>query len=463
MTDREPITFLTQTKYHYDDDTESLPSDLQCLTFHLAASVDLALRNKGYETMPHLGAAQLMYELNAAGYPVILSDIYNGLPNNPVVCISAMDINIDEVMSKVEGNPRKKFIIGGIGITPYLEKALSGNTNMVIVEGSGTGIIREAIDSECGTIYQADRKQIPVPLEHRIKVHQSPFLAKPIFQVTQISEGCNQKCSFCRHGEVYVTPIEEVKAELEAMNLPDSKRPFPVCPHILFFLDLNLAVCPDDYLEELFDYTNSRGIRWIGEMTIMEKLNNERLLGKMAKGCLGCLIGVEDFFNPIPGSPEKNQLQKDFSEVSQYLKTLSFPAIYSIIFGTDNQDPSIFPRTAELISRLGICAYPHILAPRAGTPDFERIIKEGRLVDIKSSHRDMSRHLPHQPKHMTREQCLGGYIRFKETVYSPQEITNRYWRNSKHGIKYATALAAVEITQAANGLVLKTKYPELSG
>ena len=146
---RPEIAFLTQTKYHYDQDVQ--PSgNLWRLAHNLSATADLTIRNRGYETIPHYGAAELMDELEMAGYDVLLSDIYNDVPKTETVCISTMDINTDRVREIIANpkNSNKKFVIGGNGLTSHLKDSLVEFPNTVTVEGSGNGFICQAVGVE---------------------------------------------------------------------------------------------------------------------------------------------------------------------------------------------------------------------------------------------------------------------------------------------------------------------------
>ena len=79
----------------------------------------------------------------------------------------------------------------------------------------------------------------------------------------------------------------------------------------------------------------------------------------------------------------------------------------SFVLGFDHDDASVFEKTVEWIERNRLeCATFHILTPYPGTPLFEQLDKEKRIV-----HRDWrlydTAHVVFEPKHMTRRGARG--------------------------------------------------------
>jgi radical SAM superfamily enzyme YgiQ (UPF0313 family) len=94
----------------------------------------------------------------------------------------------------------------------------------------------------------------------------------------------------------------------------------------------------------------------------------------------------------------------------------------SFVFGMDHDDQTVFDRTvAWAISRGVETATFHILTPYPGTPLFERMDAEGRLL-----HRDWdlydTRHAVFAPGRMTAQQLESGYRRAYRELYSYSAI-----------------------------------------
>jgi radical SAM superfamily enzyme YgiQ (UPF0313 family) len=97
----------------------------------------------------------------------------------------------------------------------------------------------------------------------------------------------------------------------------------------------------------------------------------------------------------------------------------------SFVLGFDQDHPNVFERTTSWIEENRLeCATFHILTPYPGTPLFQQMEKEGRLL-----HRDWSlydtAHVVFRPKHMTPEQLAEGYGWCYQTLFSTASIWKR--------------------------------------
>ena len=96
-----------------------------------------------------------------------------------------------------------------------------------------------------------------------------------------------------------------------------------------------------------------------------------------------------------------------------------------IIFGFDEDKPDIFDTTLETIKDWNLDVLEiNILTPYPGTPLFNRLEKDGRILT-----RDWSRYnqvdVVFQPKNMTVDELIEGTRKVAKEFYSPLSIINK--------------------------------------
>jgi radical SAM superfamily enzyme YgiQ (UPF0313 family) len=129
----------------------------------------------------------------------------------------------------------------------------------------------------------------------------------------------------------------------------------------------------------------------------------------------------------------------DYEEAIRKVHRAGINIIGSFILGLDEDDPSVFRHTMDFILRTRIAiAQFHILTPFPGTRRYERMERDGRIID-----RDWSKYhtsdVVFQPAHMTVKELQDGYNWIFRQTYSAQRIFNRVFR-SLQGIPYRTAI-----------------------
>jgi len=102
----------------------------------------------------------------------------------------------------------------------------------------------------------------------------------------------------------------------------------------------------------------------------------------------------------------------------------------NFVFGFDEDDSQVFQDTADFIIENGIdLPELYMLTPYPDTPLYDRLYREGRIVDDNWEHYDNSHfiHLPvFQPKLMSREELLHGCRKAEMMVYSKFNTFRRF-------------------------------------
>lgn len=463
---------LTQSKYITDAVSRLNPDAF------VARRLDSIVRNHTFGAIPHLGAKMLAGYLLEVGFNLTLKDLYDKdvidrARAANVVLISAMDIGLDRTHELTKNlGPTEKLILGGVGITAAYQEFIENYPWLTVVPGEAEGVLREALEDlkTKGKMLPVYRRSDPFDLgdsnaepyiQEKIATRLGKFFGKTPLKVVEASRGCPEGCDFCNTAKqpVSLKPVEHLIDEIQRMNMKPGE--------ILFFVDQNLMNCPSDYLIELFQFINSRGIRWIGEGTITYAMQkgkiNEHLVDTMAKNCLTFVVGVEDIVNPTKGSATKTELSKsgNLNYLVKTMRQLKMPVLYSMIFGTDFQEKGYAETAARKVLELGITVTAHLATPRKGTAFWRRIIRESRLRDERSTSRNMRFTMAHEPKKMKREDVLKEFMLFQKMVYSPAAIAKRFAKNLIISPQYAFGLLVPDIVYFTSTVVYERKHHDL--
>jgi radical SAM superfamily enzyme YgiQ (UPF0313 family) len=114
---------------------------------------------------------------------------------------------------------------------------------------------------------------------------------------------------------------------------------------------------------------------------------------------------------------KSHQVGRDYNAVIGRLHDLGVMVNGSFVFGMDNDDETVFDRTAEWALRQGIeTATFHILTPYPGTALYARMEREGRFLHHDWDRYD-TRHAVYRPARMSPAQLEEGYWRAYREFY----------------------------------------------
>ena len=245
----------------------------------------------------------------------------------------------------------------------------------------------------------------------------------------EATRGCPEKCAFCQYSNApdgstfYTRPIEDVIKEIK--SLPQK---------ILYFKDLSLTIKPS-YTKELFK--NMKGLKkkflCHGNINVLAR-DEELVRLSHEAGCIEWIIGFESF-----SQNTLNNIQKSSNKVKDYQKAVEMMHKYKIsvngtfVFGFDEDTPDVFKATAENIYNLGLdSAIFAVLTPYPGTPLFNKLKKEGRILTYDWFEYNR-KNIVFQPKNMTIEELENGYKQLTKQFNSAPRVTYRILRSLRRG------------------------------
>lgn len=255
-----------------------------------------------------------------------------------------------------------------------------------------------------------------LPFPRRDLLDGRRYLTQAVFEATR---ACGHDCEFCVSPTAwgrkqFQKPVEHVVEDIRRVG---ARR--------IIFIDLNL-ISDREYARELFTALIPLNVRWFGLATSL--IGRDRgLMELMARsGCAGLLIGFETMNERGLGS-----IKKMFNDPSRYrqlvddLHRLGISIQGCFVFGSDDDDATVFARTAQFVIDAGI-DLPRfaILTPFPGTPLHRRLDAEGRILTRNWELYD-AQHVVFQPAQMTVRELEQGHEWAWREVYRYSAIARR--------------------------------------
>jgi radical SAM superfamily enzyme YgiQ (UPF0313 family) len=234
----------------------------------------------------------------------------------------------------------------------------------------------------------------------------------------QATRGCPQQCTFCSitaffdHG-FRARPVEHVTDELRSLG----KR--------ILFMDDNLT-SSREYAKELFSAMIPLKKRWFSQCSVSLAEDDELLSLAAQSGCRGVFVGFESL-----SQDNLRAWRKSFSRARDYARAVrklhdAGIAVYAgIVFGSDGDTADVFERTLGFLLDSRVDALQAtILTPFPGTPLFDTMEREGRIIDRDWSHYDF-RHVVFEPREMSRAALRAGHDWVLSRFYSAPAVLSR--------------------------------------
>ena len=267
-----------------------------------------------------------------------------------------------------------RVVMGGVHACLMQEECLQHADAIVVGEAEYVWpqVLKDAVAGALRKIYRQDQPtdMDDVPVPRRDLMRQDPVIG-----MIQATRGCNHACKFCylpsvpwhRHRR---RSLDKVYEELKGMK-----------QNVIFFVDDNLFV-DEDYAIALCEKIAPLKKSWsVQAPTTITK--NLRLLKAMQKS--GCFFVQVGFQTVHPDSLQRagvvqNKIE-NYQDVVRRFHEHRILVQGFFVFGFDNEDTRIFKTAETAIKRMGIeDALLYILTPYPGTPIYDQLKREGRLL-----------------------------------------------------------------------------------
>lgn len=392
-------------------------------------------RNKVIASLPSLGLLTLA-GLTTKKFQVSYHEIADlkSLPALPVdfdlVAISTFTAQFYEACEVADfyGSRQIPVVMGGITASSLRDQAKAHCTSVVIGEGElvWPQVLDDFERSSLKPFYQAqhdfDLANAPLPRFDLLDPEKYNRLT------VQTSRGCPHRCDFCASSILLtprykVKPAEKVIAEIREIKKTWA-RPF------IEFADDNSFV-DRRHSKELLRRLAAENVRWFTEADV-GVAQDEELLGLIRdSGCQQVLIGLESpRYQSLNGLELKTnwklRQQDSYKAAITKIQSHGITVNGCFILGLDSDTPEIFDDVLQFVRESGLYEVQiTFMTPFPGTPLFERLKEENRLLHDRAWERCTLFDVVYQPKHMSVAELERGFTALMKQLYSADETRER--------------------------------------
>lgn len=278
-----------------------------------------------------------------------------------------------------------RTVLGGLHVTARPDEAAQHADAIVVGEGelSWPSLVRDLAAGQLRQRYAPDGAEFsladaPLPRFDLLDMERYNRIT------VQTQRGCPWRCEFCAASirltpRYKIKPIERVLAEIHAIK-GIWPRPF------IEFADDNTFV-NRRHSKELMRALIGERIRWFTETDVSVADDAELLALMHEAGCAEVLIGLE---SPTVEGIDGVELRRNWkrSRFAQYFEAIEriqgngVPVNGCFVLGLDGSGPDVFDAVAEFVAEAGLFdVQVTVLTPFPGTPLYDRLLAEGRLLD----------------------------------------------------------------------------------
>lgn len=321
-----------------------------------------------------------------------------------------------------------KVVIGGYHASALPDEAKQHADSVVIGEAEEIwpNLLKDAENKIFKPFYEQTR-----PIEASEIPRPKNIYPKNSHLIIQATRGCPTRCEFCtisnmKYRNILRTrPIEDVVDDIK--NLPGKS---------FSFYDNSLTIKPS-YSKELFKAIKPLNKRFnaLGNINVLSE-DDELLKLASEAGCIGWFIGFESVSQKTLDMIGKstNRVEKFISGVKK-IHDHNMMITGTFIFGFDTDTLDVFEETDNFVSKSEIdIPSINLLTPYPGTPLFQRLDKEGRILTKDWRHYNQEE-IVFQPKRMTPEEIENNARELWKRWYTKKLSMKRIIRSINQGHK----------------------------
>jgi radical SAM superfamily enzyme YgiQ (UPF0313 family) len=320
---------------------------------------------------------------------------------------------------------RGRFVVlGGPHVSLCPDEA--GQYADAIFVGEAEGLWEEFLkDWETGANLHVYQPSCPpllenIPMARKELYHRRDHTNGVLFA----TRGCPNQCDFCTVAVMYRhslrrRPVAEVAAEYGSFK-----------GKIIIFWDDNISA-DLEYAQELFHTIAPYRKWWSSQASIHAGRDEAFLEAATRSGCKQLFLGLESI-----SQLSMAEVKKGFNRVDEYYRIIQrihahgIAVQAGIVFGFDHDTPEIFKDTLDFLEAAGVQnATFNILTPFPGTPLFQKLESEGRILTRDWGKYNSREDVVYRPARMSPEELLAGYRYANARFYSLASIAKRLSRS----------------------------------
>jgi radical SAM superfamily enzyme YgiQ (UPF0313 family) len=316
-----------------------------------------------------------------------------------------------------------RVAMGGLHVSVRPHEARQHADHVIVGEGENVWpeVVRAAESGTAGRLW--DAAEFPPVDVHALPVPRYDLLTGRSFNrfTVQTTRGCPWRCDFCASNVMLRLPyrkrrVPDVLRDIRAIaGLRD--RPF------IEFADDNTFV-DKAWGKELCRGLAPLHLRWFTETDVSVADDLELLDLMRAARCRQVLIGLE---SPGRDAVEGVELNANFKarraagaiDALRRIQAHGITVNGCFILGLDGHTPEVFQQVLDFARAVPLYDVQiTVLTPFPGTPLFERLLRDGRLLEPERWDLCTLFDVNYVPRHMTPRELRDGMLWLTERLYS---------------------------------------------
>ncbi|MEE4596113.1 radical SAM protein [Streptomyces sp. DSM 41524] len=385
-------------------------------------------------TLPYLAALasddveiQIAYEMNED-----LDDAYD-LASYDVIALTVQTIHLKRGLELLRAwrGLGPTLVVGGPATVEDDERLVPvlGRFADAVAVGDGEETWPRILDDvRSGSLKSVYRPERPTPMANaplpRFELVNFDHIDAPHVLPSITARGCPRRCTFCSeflYSKWLLRPVDDVIDEL--LQYRDRFGIPRVC-----FRDDDFLVHPKRS-RELLSRLAGEGIEWACQTDFNLARHPDLLEVALESGMRVASFGMESVREDNRKWTEKTFFTiPEAEDLLVRLHEAGVETQVNVIFGFDYDDPDVFEETFALLERTHVSRFfPSILYPIPGTPLYEQLRAEDRLLNDHAPGIDDPLLVWFKPKHLTPDQLVEGYLDLEQQFAQLPTDDKNYW------------------------------------
>jgi len=318
-----------------------------------------------------------------------------------------------------------RTVLGGLHVTARPDEAAQHADAIVIGEGEigWPELLEDLANGSLKPVYapngrEFDLADAPMPRFDLLDMDRYNRIT------VQTQRGCPWRCEFCA-ASIRLTPMYKTKPVARVIaEIREIKRLWP--RPFIEFADDNSFV-NRRHSKELLRALAGENIRYFTETDISVADDPELLSLLRESGCAEVLIGLE---SPTAAGIDGVELRNNWKRgrFDQYRAAIERIQGHGVavngcfVLGLDGDGPDEFDAVADFVTESGLFDVQiTVLTPFPGTPLYDRLLAEGRLLEPTAWERCSMFDVNFQPKHMSPETLQHELVELGRRLYTTDQ------------------------------------------